>query len=250
MEPALAVEGLGFSYPARANVLEDISFGVSAGEAVAVIGPSGAGKSTLFRIIAHLAAPAAGRIVLGGEDIYGASSRRRLRGAIGYVHQQHGLPVGIAASMAVLGGEMHRWSVWRLLTSALIGPGETDLARVSEVLCRVGLGGRESDRVGEMSVGQRQRVAVARTLLQAPRVIVADEPVASVDSATADVVLGLLAEEAARGAIVLCSVHDVGKARRHFPRIIGLDRGRLTFDGPREDLPDEVAAGVRDRDVA
>lgn len=244
MKCSLAVGGLGFSYPSRANALEGIGFDVAAGEAVAVIGPSGAGKSTLFRTIAHLTPPTAGRVVLGGQDLCEASSRQRLRGAIGYVHQQQGLPLGISVAMAVLGGEMHGWSAWKSFASILSRPCEADLVRVREVLRRVGLEGRVFDRVGEISVGQRQRVAVARTLFQAPRLIVADEPVASVDPATADIVLGLLAEEAVRGAIVLCSVHDVDKARRHFPRIIGLNEGRIVFDGPEEDLTDEVAAGI------
>ncbi|MFA5845211.1 MAG: ATP-binding cassette domain-containing protein [Coriobacteriia bacterium] len=243
MDRALAVEGLGFSYSTRPNVLEDIDFGVSAGEAVAVIGPSGAGKSTLLRALAHLAAPAAGRIVLDGEDLNDPSSKR-LRGSIGYVHQQHGLPSAISTPMAVLGGRMHRWTVWRLLASALLGPSEADIARVRDVLRRVGLEGRECGRVGEMSVGQRQRVAVARTLLQAPRLIVADEPVASVDPATADVVLSLLVEETARGAIVVCSVHDVDKVRRHFTRAIGLRRGRLVFDGSTDGLTDAVTVDI------
>lgn len=250
MSEPLTVEGLGFSYPARADVLQNVTFSATPGEAVAVIGPSGAGKSTLFRSLARLARPSSGRVALGAQDLYGVSSARRLRGRIGYVHQQHGLPVPISGAMAVLGGEMHGWSAGKVLASVFTGPSRAELERVSDVLRRVGLEGREFDRIGELSVGQRQRMAVARTLLQAPALIVADEPVASVDPTTADTVLRLLAAEAARGAIVLCSVHDVAKARAHFSRVIALRQGVLVYDGPCEALTDSVVAGVYDECAA
>lgn len=250
MPSALTVESLDFSYSGQQLVLQDVNLSVDSGEAVAVIGPSGAGKSTLFRSLARLAQPSAGRVVLGGVDMYAPGSSSRLKGAIGYVHQQHGLPKTISSAMAVIGGEMYSWGALKVLLSLATGPTKAELDRVRAVLNKVGLEGREFDRVGELSVGQRQRVAVARTLLQRPELIVADEPVASVDPTTADVVLKLLSAEAERGAIVLCSVHDVDKARRHFKRILALSSGRVCFDGPVEELSEEMVARVYEQGYA
>jgi phosphonate transport system ATP-binding protein len=245
MKPSgLAVSGLSASYDGRTRVLEDINFSAEPGEAIAVIGPSGAGKSTLFRALARLSAPVAGTVRLEGLDLYERHGRRQLRGRIGYIHQRHALPVGISCVMAVLGGEMHHWRTGRVLGSALTGPSREELDRASVVLERVGLAGREYDRVSELSIGQQQRVAVARTLLQSPSLIIADEPVAAVDPVTADVVLGLLTAQAAQGAIVLCSVHDPKRAREHFPRIIGIGRRTIAFDLPSEQVTDQTAGSL------
>ncbi|MHB8761899.1 MAG: phosphonate ABC transporter ATP-binding protein [Coriobacteriia bacterium] len=246
MSGPLTAIGLDYAYPSRGRVLRGVGFSVRPGEAVAVIGPSGAGKSTLLRLLARLARPNAGRVTLGDVDLHDTSQSHALRGAIGYVHQQHGLPATVSVAMAVLGGRMHAWSPAKVFAAAAIGPTNTEIERVGAVLRRVGLEGREFDHIGELSVGQRQRVAIARTLLQAPQLIVADEPVASVDPTTADNVLRLLAGEAERGAIVLCSVHDVDKACRHFRRVIALREGTLVYDGAHDDLTAAHVAEVYD----
>lgn len=240
--PTLLVDNLSFAYPGRPAVLTHVNLRVEDGEAVAIIGSSGAGKSTLFRAIVGLSAPLGGRVLLGEYDV--TQHPAQLRGAIGYVHQQHGLPLGLSAETAVLTGTMHSWSALRVLASPLVGHSAADAQRAAEVLACVGLEGRGADRISELSVGQRQRVAVARTLLQQPQLLVADEPVASVDPATADVVLDLLAAEARRGAAVLCSVHDPDKARTHFGRIVALADGRVVFDARREDLTDAIIASI------
>lgn len=242
----LIAQDITYSYPGRPRVLDGVGFRVGAGEAVAVIGPSGAGKSTLFRVLAGLAVPDRGSVQFDGADLYATS---RSRGAIGYVHQQHGLPLSLSVEMAVLAGQMHSWSVWKVIASPVIGASTTERRRVSEVLARVGLDGRANERVAELSVGQRQRVAVARALLQQAALIVADEPVASVDPATGDIILEQLAGEASRGASVLCSVHDVAKARRHFERIIALRDGQVFFDGHRDRLTNETVSEVYGAEV-
>lgn len=250
MDPRLTVENVAASYPGRPRAIRDISFSVRPGEAVAVIGPSGAGKTTLFRTLARLQAPADGQITLDGADLYGPHARRQLRGAIGYVHQQHAIAKAIPVSMAVLTGVMHSWSSVKILTSGLLGPTRAEIEAASEVLARVGLAGRENCRVGELSVGQRQRVAVARTLLQQPKLIVADEPVASLDAENADQILALLAGRTADGAAVLCAVHDVAKARRHFERFIGLRDGEMVFDVCGSALDAETLAYLADEEAA
>lgn len=245
--PRLLAQDIAYSYPGRPRVLEGVDLRVDAGEAVAVIGSSGAGKSTLFRVLSGMTAPAHGSVELDGADLYAAP---RPRGAVGYVHQQHGLPLGASVEMVVLAGEMHSWSAWKVFASPVLGSSASEQERVAGVLARVGLDGRADERVAELSVGQRQRVAVARTLLQQPQLIIADEPVASVDQATGDVVLEQLVLEAKRGAAVLCSVHDVAKARRHFERIVALAGGRVLFDGHRDELTDDVITRVYWSEVA
>lgn len=250
MADGLRAEDVSFSYPVRDLVLDGVSLHVRAGEAVALIGSSGAGKSTLLRVLSGLALPTRGRVRVDGRDPFTRCGRNALRGSIGYVHQQHGLPLAIPVKMAVLSGEMHSWPVWRLLASPFGMLGESDHERVEAVLARVGLEGRGGHRVAELSVGQRQRVAVARTLLQRPRLVVADEPVASVDPGTGDVVLRLLAAEASGGAAVICSLHDVEKARDYFGRVVGLREGRIVFDGPTEGLTGGDLAVIYGSDAA
>lgn len=243
----LHAQEIDYSYPGRSRVLADVEVHVDAGEAVAIIGSSGAGKSTLLRILAGLTIPEGGHVLLDGTDLTHRTTRKA--GAIGYVHQQHGLPLGITVEMAVLGGQMHAWSLWKILASPVLGPTPSERERVQEVLTRVGLAGLGAERVAELSIGQRQRVAVARTLLQEPRIVVADEPVASVDPTTAKQILGLLVAEADRGAGVVCSVHDVGMARRHFSRIVALADGRVMFDGPSRDLDDLTVADIYNKEA-
>jgi phosphonate transport system ATP-binding protein len=242
MTASLVIDGVTASYDGRTPVLREVTFSAERGEAIAVIGPSGAGKSTLFRGLARLSVPDAGRVSLGGIDMYARSSRRALRGRIGFIHQRHALPAGVSCLMAVLGGQMHDWNTGKLIVTSITGPNREEAARAGAMLERVGLAGREHDRVSELSLGQQQRVAIARTLLQQPDLIVADEPVASVDPVTADLILDLLIEQAHSGAIVVCSLHDPARARAYFPRIIGIDGGYVAFDCPADQLTDEAVA--------
>lgn len=241
----LTAHDLGFTYPGcRAEVLTSVGFSAEPGETIAVVGSSGAGKTTLLRCLARIARPTVGSVSLGGEDLFGRAGRKRLAGAVGFVHQQHAIPSALTVEMAVLGGRLWSWGAWKTLRTAWFGPSKDDAAAVREVLAQVGLEDAEGSLVGELSVGQRQRVAVARTLLQDPWLIVADEPVASVDASTAEVVLCTLAEAAAEGAIVVCSMHDLERARTHFSRIIGLRDGRIAFDVKTAEMTTALAALV------
>lgn len=240
----LTVEGLAAGYVGRPRAIDGITFTVRCGEAVAVIGPSGAGKSTLFRTLARLAAPSAGRASLGELDLHDSRSRRALRGRIGLVHQQHAVPGALRADVAVLAGEMHGWSALKLGRTWLLGPSHEDRRRAAMMLERLGLAGREHELVSQLSIGQRQRVAVARTLLQAPGLVLADEPVAAVDPSTARTVLTALTSQVSTGAAVLCSVHEVSQAREYFERVIALKDGSIEFDGPSAKLTDALVERI------
>lgn len=239
----ISVRELRKSFAGAGVVLDDVSFDVAPGEAVAVIGPSGVGKSTLFRVLAGLTSFDAGEVRVAGAEAR-AMRVRPEKGSVGLVLQQHGLPATLDVASCVLAGELGEWSQLKALRVRILGPTAADVSRVEAVLERVGLAGRARDRVGELSVGQRQRVAVARTLLQSPRVVLADEPIASVDPSSADAVLELLVERAKAGATLLCALHDVERARRFFSRVIALSGGRVVYDGPIAGLTDDVVARV------
>lgn len=250
MPEMIRIVGLAKSFNGSGPVLSDVSFSVGAGEAVAVIGASGAGKTTLLRVLCRVTAPDSGEVRVGGVDAFCPQSGALLRGRIGIVHQQHGLPTSLSVATAVLAGELPRWSIPKAVITCLAGPTRSDMSRAATALASVGLEARLLDRVGALSVGQRQRVAIARTILQDPDVVLADEPVASVDPVRADVVLSLLLASAGRGRTLVCTLNDVEQARRHFPRVIALRSGRLVFDGPPEGLTDEVIERVYGREEA
>lgn len=243
---SFVLDSVAAGYPDRPDVVRGIDLEVHPGEAVALIGPSGAGKTTLLRVMARLASPCSGSVRLGELDLHEPRDARALAGRIGLVPQQHALPPSLKVATAVATGEAAEWSPMVTLRCALAGPPRHDEERIDRLLGLVGLAGRGAERLSGLSVGERQRVAVARTLLQDPSLLLADEPVASVDPSTSRTVLRLLTARAAEGAIVLCSVHDVDKAREHFSRIVALRAGEIVFDGPAMRLTDDITDFVYD----
>jgi len=207
--PGLVVQGLGATLGGR-KVLRGISLEVAAGEMVALIGPSGAGKTTLLRAIAGLL-PAKGEIIAQGQPAL--------------VFQQHALANRLTARDNVLVGGLGRMGFWR--AALRLWPGaEITLAQAN--LARVGLEGLGVRRADRLSGGQRQRVAIARALHQQSRILLADEPVASLDPALAEDVLGLLQDLARRdGLAVLVSLHQHELAARFADRLVCLEDGCL-----------------------
>lgn len=221
----IEVEGLTRSFGAL-EVLRGVSFQVPRGEFVVVLGPSGAGKSTLLRCLNGLVRPSSGsvaidRVVVGRENL--AAVRKR----VGFIFQGVNVHGNLSVLRNVLIGRLAEKPPWALTFSA----DDKRLAR--QAIERVGLGGREETRVSTLSGGQRQRVGIARALAHDPAVLLADEPVSSLDPVTGCEVLDLLrAINRERGTTVVCNLHDVSLARRVADRVIGLNGGRITFDGP------------------
>ncbi len=208
--PGLVVRGLTVLLGGRA-VLRDVSLEVAPGEVVALAGLSGAGKTTLLRAIAGLL-PSTGTVLAGGRPAL--------------VFQQHALASRLTARQNVLVGALARIGFWR---AALRLWPRAEIAAADEVLAQVGLAGLAARRADRLSGGQRQRVAIARALLQRAPVLLADEPVASLDPATAEGVLALLRDLARDQRLpVLVSLHQPDLAARFADRTLHLEDGCLT----------------------
>jgi phosphonate transport system ATP-binding protein len=214
----------------RQIALDGIDLVVQRGERVALIGPSGAGKTTLFRLLNCTLRPTSGRLWINGEDVATIHGKRlrQVRGRIGTIYQQHNLVPRLRVIHNVLAGRLSRWSTLRALTS-LANPQEAEVAR--EALTQVGIPDKIFERTDELSGGQQQRVAIARVLVQDPEVILADEPVSSVDPTLASTIVKLLIDisERTRKTLVV-SLHSVDLALAHFPRIVGVKNGTAAFD--------------------
>ena len=225
----LAVSGITKSFDGRVAI-EDVSFDVNAREFVAVLGPSGAGKTTLFRCITGLLAPDRGTIRVGADDIGALHGRARRRIAV--VFQQFNLVNRLTAFENVLAGRLGYVAAWR---GWLRHFGREDRLFALECLDRVGLLGQAGQRADTLSGGQQQRVAIARALAPRPDLIVADEPVASLDPNASAGVLDLLHGIARNdGVAIICSLHQVEFARAYADRIVGLSCGRIVIDAPTD----------------
>jgi phosphonate transport system ATP-binding protein len=237
--PLLIIEHLTKVYPGGVRALDDVSLEVRDGEFVAVVGLSGSGKSTLMRCINRLVEPTSGRIVLDGVDITAASpgELRRIRRSIGMIFQQFNLVKRSSVLTNVLAGRLGYTSWWQSLIGRF--PPE-DYHRAFANLERVGIVEKAYQRADTLSGGQQQRVAIARALMQEPKLMLADEPVASLDPATSHSVLRYL-EEINRqdGITVLCNLHFLSLARRYATRVIALKAGRLVFDGKPHEIDRE-----------
>lgn len=234
-----------FSSGVRA--LDGVTLSVPSGQFVVLLGPSGAGKSTLLRMVNGLERPTRGSITVHGEPVVPARMLR-IRRHVGMVFQHFNLVGRLNVATNVLVGRLaHQSALGRVLSWLYLFPRE-DLALARRALLRVGLEGKMWERADQLSGGQQQRVGIARVLVQQPRLVLADEPVASLDPVTGEEIMELLSEICAgEGLTVIASLHQVQIARRYADRIIGLAEGRVVFDGPPEELTDEALARVYGR---
>jgi phosphonate transport system ATP-binding protein len=231
--------------------LDGVDLKIGQGEKVALIGPSGAGKTTLFRLLNCTLRPTSGKLYIDDQDIASMHGQRlrHMRRRIGSVYQQHNLVPRLSVIHNVLAGQLGRWSTLRSLMS-LCKPGDVELAY--NALNQVEIGDKIFERTDELSGGQQQRVAIARVLVQDPEVILADEPVSSVDPTLASTIVRLLVDISRNTRkTLLVSLHSVDLAMAYFPRIIGIRQGRVAFDHApdkiSEDMLEDLYAGnVRD----
>jgi phosphonate transport system ATP-binding protein len=237
--PMLSVQRLTKVYDGTVRALDDVSFDVPKGQFLAVIGLSGSGKSTLLRCINRLIDPTAGRIVFDGLDVTAANEAelRRIRRRIGMVFQHFNLVHRSSVLTNVLSGRLGYVNpAWSFLNRF---PAQ-DLQKAHAQLERVGLAEKARNRADELSGGQQQRVGIARALMQDPDMILADEPVASLDPVLAHSIMQYLEQiNKQDGVTVLCSLHFLDLVHRYADRAIALNQGRLVFDGRPQEIDDE-----------
>jgi phosphonate transport system ATP-binding protein len=235
MTSAIRITGLSKTFDDGHRALIDIQLSVAAGEMVAVIGASGSGKSTMLRHIAGLvtADRGTGRIEIHGRTVQCngklASDVRDVRAGVGFVFQQFNLVGRLPVIMNVLSGRLHRTPLWRSLLKWFR---RDELAAALLALDRVGILAQANQRASTLSGGQQQRAAIARTLVQGARIVLADEPIASLDPESSRRVMEILAAiNREDRCTVIVSLHQVNVALRYCPRTVALRHGRVVYDG-------------------
>lgn len=244
MNPAIEVSRLSKTFTSGKRALNDVSVVLQPGEMVALIGASGSGKSTLLRNISGLItadAQAASKISIHGKVMQqaGALSRdaRKLRCLVGMIFQQFNLVGRMSVLTNVLTGRLGSLP-WAQATCGMFP--HADQLKAYEALCRMGIGETTRQRASTLSGGQQQRAAIARALVQGAKVILADEPIASLDPSSARRVMEALGTiNKQDGITVLVSLHQVEYARRFCPRTIAMRDGQIVFDGPSHKLTDK-----------
>lgn len=245
----LKVEHLTKIYEGGTLALEDVSFEVKDGEFLAVIGLSGSGKSTLLRCINRLIEPTEGRITWNGLDITTASQEdlRRIRRRIGMVFQHFNLVNRSKVTTNVLAGRLGYTNPAYSLINRF---SRDDHERARAQLERVGLTDRDTHRADALSGGQQQRVGIARAMIQEPEMILADEPVASLDPVLAHSIMQYLEQINQQDRVtILCSLHFLDLVERYSQRVIALNEGRLVFEGTAEQLDDERFKDIYGREA-
>ena len=228
----------------RTVALDEVSLTIEEGEVVVLLGLSGSGKSTLLRHLVGLETPTSGSLRVLGQPVAGLGGRdlRRLRSQIGFVFQQFELVPPLSVLENVLTGALARLVGPRL---GLVSYRRSLRLTALEHLDRVDLLTQAYQRTDTLSGGQQQRVAIARALMQDPRMLLADEPVASLDPESSGQVMALIRQIAAdRGLTVVCSLHQVDLALGWADRIVGLRHGRVVLDTPAANLTKAEAMGV------
>ena len=226
--PSIDFENVSKVYDEDTVALDDVSFSIAEGEFVILLGPSGAGKSTMLRVLNGLTTPTSGTVQVGGEEVRGNRSN------IGMVFQEHYLIENKTAFGNALSGALSRNG---LLRSALGLHAEADKFTALDALRTVGLLEEAGQRAESMSGGQKQRVGIARALVQEPDVVLADEPVASLDPKAARDVMRYLKKAATeQNLTTITSLHQVNIAREFGDRFLGIRDGRVIFDGDADDL--------------
>ncbi|TYO90606.1 phosphonate ABC transporter ATP-binding protein [Oceanicella actignis] len=240
----LRLEKLTKTYPTGDMALQAVDLEIPAGQIVALIGPSGAGKSTLIRCINRLVEPSSGAAWLDDVNLTRLSQAalRRQRRRMGMIFQEYALVERLTVMENVLSGRLGYVGFWRSFTRRFP---QKNVDEAYRLLDRVGLLDMADKRADELSGGQRQRVGICRALIQDPALLLVDEPTASLDPKTSRQIMRLIVELCAeRGLAAIINIHDVALAQMFVNRVIGLQKGRVVFDGPPDALTAEVLTQI------
>jgi len=232
----MSIKNLVKIYDDGTEALKDVSFDVDDGEFLIIIGLSGSGKSTLLRCINRLIDPTEGQIIWNGEDIAQADSAhlREIRRQIGMIFQHFNLVNRSSVLKNVLAGRLGYTNPALSLINKFP---QSDMEMAYEALKRAGIEDQAHKRADELSGGQQQRVGITRALMQNPKMILADEPVASLDPVLAHSILGYLEKiNREENMTVLCSLHYLDLVQRYATKVIGLRNGRVAYRGTGEDI--------------
>ena len=227
----LRVENISKTYDDGTQALKGVTFNVVPGEFVAVLGKSGSGKSTLLRCINRLVEPTKGSVFLGDDEITSASpsALRLLRRKIGMIFQQYNLVNRLTVWTNAMTGDLGVLPSWMGLVGYFP---KTSISRAQSHLERVGVVDKANGRADNLSGGQQQRVGIARALVQKPQLILADEPVSSLDPVSAKTIMDLLLEiNQKNGVTIICNLHLPDLARQYAQRLLVLREGQIVFDG-------------------
>jgi phosphonate transport system ATP-binding protein len=245
----LEIKNLTKIYEGDVKALDKVSFKVEKGEFLAIIGLSGSGKSTLLRCINRLVEPTDGQILLDGVDITAASQDEmlKIRRKIGMVFQHFNLVTRSKVITNVLAGRLGYVNPAMSLINRFP---KSDMEMAKRQLERVGIANQANKRADELSGGQQQRVGIARAMMQEPEMILADEPVASLDPVLAHSIMQYLETiNKEDGVMVLCSLHFLDLVHRYADRAIALNEGVLVFDGAPEEIDDKKFKEIYGQDA-
>lgn len=240
MSTVLKMEHIEKVYGNQVRALHDISLEVRAGEFVAVIGPSGSGKSTLLRTVNQLVVPSGGHVYIDGEEVTGASGKklRLLRRKVGMIFQHYNLVQRLSVMQNVLHGRLGYMSA---LDGMLGNYTEEDKRKAIDLLQEIEMGDRLYNRASDLSGGQKQRVGIARAIMQEPKLLLCDEPIASLDPNASKIIMDLIYQMTQRRNIdCIVNLHQLDVAMRYATRIIGLAKGEMIFDGTPQQLNNAV----------
>ena len=235
----LELKKLTKTYKTGDQALKQIDLTVPKGQVLALIGPSGAGKSTMIRCINRLVEPTGGEALLDGVDLakLGSTALRKARREMGMIFQEYALVERLTVMENVLSGRLGYVGFWR---SFMRRYPQADVDEAFRLLDRVGLVHMADKRADELSGGQRQRVGICRALIQNPKLLLVDEPTASLDPKTSRQIMRLITELCReRDLAAIINIHDVALAQMFVPRVVGLRFGEIVFDGPPTGLTPE-----------
>ncbi|MEM9205798.1 MAG: phosphonate ABC transporter ATP-binding protein [Pseudomonadota bacterium] len=240
----LQLKRLVKTYKTGDQALKGIDLEIPKGQVLALIGPSGAGKSTMIRCINRLVEPTGGEVLLDGADLtrLRSGALRKARREMGMIFQEYALVERLTVMENVLSGRLGYVGFWR---SFLRRYPQSDVDEAFRLLDRVGLLHMADKRADELSGGQRQRVGICRALIQNPKLLLVDEPTASLDPKTSRQIMRLITELCReRGLAAIINIHDVALAQMFVPRVVGLRAGEIVYDGGPAGLTPDMLSEI------